>query len=1407
MHVFLLAKNTEQKNHSLLSGRLKEKLKQLEFKRYQYILIADKMPRERAELAVIGILPWAAVFDLDPLSERQGLLHATLTAVPESMKVWVRGNPQFMHLNDFQDEATSSELLGSISRRKGGLGTRWIFCNGRNGVIPSCETYPDWIDQYGKKAVTAIAAAITNCEKPAVVVFLTSGSDVPILSYFITNVYCNKAAARNVVVVSSDYSIAEKLTATGFSDLKNKIVAGMSWTHVSQNIKELMEGRSVYSAICAKLITSSSGALTEIPDDELSTWNEIEVVASNECENEDLGCSPKNISLDFYKGEQPSWMNFRYDHEIERDLKPQMVEVIRDSLSGNFGEDGNIRILLRHHPGTGGTTLCKRLLWEFRKEFRCAQILSLTNAEEVARQVHRFYVFNEADTSWHSLPPVFLLIDSVDDHHIRSLQYAMNNRGVKAVILVCTSSSSVQEESDSDSENPREFHLPPKLSSNEIDQVREKIVATCVEDRESQERIMQDVERNKELIYLGLQLFGQQEYRLSLVQTYVKKRLDAVPKADVYCLKFCSLTYTYGHKSLPKQCFADLVTSLSPGFYFEDREMKDYTKDLLVECDDNFAHYHYVGYRPAHHFVGEIITKEFDLVETLKEVFDLLLGRRLYSNQILRDLMVRLFTKRRLNYEDDEDVFSADAERKFDDYSRYSPLVTTLLLEQDVEKIVFFFLTLAQKSRGTFSEGYVWQHLCRLFTHEIESREVDQSVAKELLSQCADRSTLDFRQKTNNLTGYDAAHLAIDNAKQGGKKSQLSFFYHTKGLVYKRQMALLKSERTRNSIEELQKIVDLTQKACQAFKLSRTCAIQLINWHPFIDEIEVRYDLLQVFKDSTFLESVVSTGKFRQFLEGKQRVHELESLGEARLQFVSNLEKETQLLFHTMEERQEFSKGWNRDREWTWQWAQRKGSELNGKFCELAELEVNWNIEDNTAFSSYHPLQYVDAILRETNEGAFTAWKNLREELIQAIVNHLAPICLSKKKDSPNLPENRTMAIFVRACFELAGKLSTTKHDVTFDALATTVDLWCRQRQGCIWAFFYQYVLCFPSPQGIWRTDVKKCQHAVRTCQELGRQIVYTRAKKSRVKFFLGKGSGMSCLLSVRDLNKGYTEDYTKDEFWKEKGTQAKLTRLTGVKIKPGIISYRNIDVIFDDKLYPLDSRDNLMFYLGFGSHGPYAFHPLKAKTGAQVGEDSTCAAVEVAKYEAPAMKASFPNDSNSDVQTVAEVDTFSNSMPIIAQRSFQRRGHDFRRGGEDGGRYYRDGRGHDQGRYRYYRQPANRGGEDQSRYYRQPASRGGEDQARYYRQPASRQARYYRPPASRGGEDQARYYRQPASRGGEDQARYYRQPVSRSGEDQGRYYPWDGGNEDQGRSANSGTLSREENERRSEWPPLARKQ
>ena len=951
---FLLEINTEQKKQPLLSGELEEKLKKLNFKRYQYILIADEMPRERNdELAVIGRLPWAAVFDLDPLSKRNGLLHATLKAAPESIKVSVRGDPQMMTLDEFQDEATSSKFLGSNSRQKGGLVTRWIFCNGHG-----CEKYSNWVNLYGTMATNAINAAVRSCRKSVVIVFLASGHHTRILSHFITNVHGIQTAAKNFVVVCSDYSLEKELiTVTGFSELQKQIIAGMSWTHVSQNIRQLIEGRSASS----KFITSSTGTPSEISDDELNTWNEIEVVASNEGKTDELDRSPEEISLDFYKGGQPLWMNFRYDHDIKRDMTRNMLKAIRYFLS-NVGKDGSILILLHHYPGTGGTTLCKRLLWEIREDYRCAQILSLSNsnAQEVARQVREFYVFNEADTPSHEPLPVFLLVDSVDDYHIRFLQNALKDLCVKAVILVCKpglpSSSNVPGESESDLECQRQFRLSSELTDDEIRQV-EKIVATCVEDPKQQKNIMQDVKINKKLLYLGLLLFGRQEYWRSLVIEYVKYRLDIVPQADVCCLKFCSLTYTYtyGHKSLPKLCFKELVASLSPGFYHEGTEMDNLTNELLVECCDHLGHgnytYHYLGFRPAHHFVGEIILKEFMLVDIVKEMFELL-DRTLFD-ETFRHLMVNLFTQRRLNYDDDEDTYGVDADRKSDDYLRYSPLVTALLSEggdETVETVICFFLTLAQKSRGTFSEGYVWQHLCRLFTHEIEWREVDKSVVEGLLAQCAELSTLDFHQKTLNLTGYDAAHRAIDNAIQVGKnEKQLSNFHHTKGIAYKRQIALYKSERTGKSIEELRIIVDLTQKACEAYRFSKECANCFTNWHPFIDDIAVKYDLLQSAKESTFLKHVVKTGEFRNFLEGRQRVEELEFLGESRLQFVSNLRKEIRLLFRTLKEK--LSEDLSQDR--GWHLAKKMCSELHRRFNEL-EREVNCNIdgEDSVAVAS-----------------------------------------------------------------------------------------------------------------------------------------------------------------------------------------------------------------------------------------------------------------------------------------------------------------------------------------------------------------------------------------------------------------------------------------------------------------------
>lgn len=99
---------------------LRERLHELNYKEYGFILFANKLPaqyRDTAHLSFLQNIPWVAVFDLfDPSSKQDGL-HHTCNETSDAPRAKIRT------LDEFKEITAEKDSL--ISTR----GTTWIFNN------------------------------------------------------------------------------------------------------------------------------------------------------------------------------------------------------------------------------------------------------------------------------------------------------------------------------------------------------------------------------------------------------------------------------------------------------------------------------------------------------------------------------------------------------------------------------------------------------------------------------------------------------------------------------------------------------------------------------------------------------------------------------------------------------------------------------------------------------------------------------------------------------------------------------------------------------------------------------------------------------------------------------------------------------------------------------------------------------------------------------------------------------------------------------------------------------------------------------------------------------------------------------------------------------------------------------
>lgn len=1190
--------------------------------RYQYILVANAIPallRDNDDFTFFREVPWTAVVDFDWSSENGGLQEMFTRTTGNGAAL--RRQLTVLDATDFKEGSG----LGVESHYRPSSQLSWIFANGRQNVSQTYHTYSDWVGFCKKGTEDALLSQIRLALSPIVVFALFSSSsllEMAALVQFTYSVMVAARAKRNIVVLSDNLSVAQKLTELAHVDVRECCVAGLPWEHVKLNFVQMLpELKEYYSE---KYLTSSTGTEIPVPPQRVTSWDELDVVSSRECEQNDI--QPDMIErtkLNFYKGVEAEWLNFYFNHDIERSLTPTLRNSLQSKIDAlkcpNFAQDRGYRTAVRlltvhHYPGTGGTTVCRRLLWDFRKQLRCALVKSIS--DRTARQVQGLYEFGEMQTQASSVLPVLLLVDSVDGNQLEAFCKSLNRARLRCVVIHCKSTPTEIQRRTVDEDS--DYYLDRKLQPQEVNRVA-GIVLSLEKDSEKRLRYITAIKRDKQIIYFGLQLFGQ-EYNQRRLATFVKAHLDDVSELEVQMLKFCSLVYAFLHLAVPR---AGILNLLAPGLgEYCDIHIGDFsepTADLLVSTAENSDNYVFEGYRPAHYLVGVEILNNFSLYDTVYQFLEKMLRpSATFATRIIEDIAVRMFTRRsaKQDFDEDEDDALGDDTKTSPDRAvaqrvrqhRFTRLVMDILTNEGVFRTLNLLLLLWKRSSISVHRGYLWQHIARFLAHEIGSTDLPEAQAREFMSLLSTPSTSQLdptfpegmdavsvgvlplsASTSQRLSGFDAAVKAIDRAIE--LFPDRSMFHGTRGLVYKLQLSYYRTNHC--SIQQLVEAIRLTQLSCEAFTISRNCLKKFQNWYSQVGESEVCIEFLRIVKDMDVFQKfpTPTDGKeaFRALLEGRRVPAELLTLSREQLIFIQTREQRIRSNLDEIFECENLSKGWDKGQRYEYQRSKLKGAFLRRLFIEVSESHYSIDSARRTKGWESSPelrRQVVEEMLYNAAEDPYSSWMHFEEKNLLEIVEILRPVCLVDYKRLFSQSDS-TILMFVRACIEMRGS-----RPVSANELIMVINNWCRAKTQNAWAHLFQYMIYFPLPSSPTTADREIVNAAIQCCQNtiMNRHHI---PRRSKPKYFVGKGDGLDVLVPAHKVSIQYFDNTT--QYWRSRGVVTKLQRLKGTKLRLGRILFHGVEISFDNDRFPGESKDWLWFYLGFTIQGPYAYDPVDA--------------------------------------------------------------------------------------------------------------------------------------------------------------------------------------------------------------------
>ena len=488
---------------------------------YYYILITFKFQSNLSYLSNLGYIDWLFVIDFDDNSEADGLL-SECKEILENRKV--------IHL------VTKGNALSDIPITHVNHGCYWYFANGLKNMqdtLVQDETHKSWNRMYQndiEKKVDNLAKAISGSKPLKILVIIDKPNDVNITEKLRTifQRIDSKFPDRfsSVIICPEENSTLENIVSQYEGNILN-----------FSPIDQFLNGLQQFSSSDLNtgndfVLPSRTGTPVTLPHKEL-LWlqEELEIVHLGAGKGEN---AKSTSSLDYLRGEEISWVNLRFSHDAKRSVTAKLQKKIREDLTKNR----TVRVTFYHAPGAGGTTVAKRILWDFHEEYPCLVLRSSKSAKETSDRISSITKLCDK--------PLLLLIDSglISNRESDALFNELAASHLSIVLLNVLRTFDIND-------NKRDFFLEDKLVDGEPDHFFH-VLSQVKPDKKNQ--IDKEIKKKDVSPFsLGFLTF---ENDFLGIDNFVISRLSTLKTENQRKMViFLAIAYFYGQEKIPSQWF------------------------------------------------------------------------------------------------------------------------------------------------------------------------------------------------------------------------------------------------------------------------------------------------------------------------------------------------------------------------------------------------------------------------------------------------------------------------------------------------------------------------------------------------------------------------------------------------------------------------------------------------------------------------------------------------------------------------------------------------------------------------------------------------------------------------------------------------------------------------------------
>ncbi len=488
---------------------------------YYYLLVVSKFTSNLRNLEFVGLVDWLFVVDFDENSDSDGLLSKCRKNLEErkTLHLVVKDDSPTIHVNH---------------------GCYWYFANGMVGKdatlikATSDKLWKTWQRSYSsdiEKQIKTLADAISKSKTLKVLCIV----DDPDLDLDIIR-------KLEKVFERIDGKFTDNFSSTVICPVQNseleKVASDYNAEFLTFPLDQLLNG---FSRLAPNTSTGEDYTLPSRSGTPVTLENllwlqeELEIVHLKS----GFGENAKDVSnLDYLKGQDISWENLRFHHDAERNITDKLQKKITESLN----KSSTLRVNFYHVPGSGGTTVAKRIVWELREKYPCLILRSCRNPKETVARLSA--IAKSCDK------PLLLLIDSglISNRESDALYNESAASHLSIVILAVL--RTFEKHSDK-----RDFFLEETLAKGESDYFYN--VLTSVKPDKKGQLSQALKEGNITPFSLGLLTFAN-EYRG--IDNYIISRLaELKTEKQKNIVIFLAIAYYYGQEKIAAQWFHQLL--------------------------------------------------------------------------------------------------------------------------------------------------------------------------------------------------------------------------------------------------------------------------------------------------------------------------------------------------------------------------------------------------------------------------------------------------------------------------------------------------------------------------------------------------------------------------------------------------------------------------------------------------------------------------------------------------------------------------------------------------------------------------------------------------------------------------------------------------------------------------------